>query len=99
VGLTWQIPTLRCVPTIPRRELRNNVTDVLRRAERGERFTITVNGRAVAELGPLGPGARTRGARTLDAVLADTPVDAGWAADLDDLRQADSGAADNPWCG
>ncbi|MBA3407377.1 MAG: type II toxin-antitoxin system prevent-host-death family antitoxin [Solirubrobacterales bacterium] len=30
--------------------MRNNVSDVLRRAERGERFTITVGGRPVAEL-------------------------------------------------
>jgi prevent-host-death family protein len=28
--------------TIPQRELRNNVSDVLRRAEQGERFTITI---------------------------------------------------------
>lgn len=39
--------------TIPQRELRNNAGTILRRAERGERFTITVGGRPVAELGPL----------------------------------------------
>ena len=38
--------------TIPQRELRNNVSEILRRAEEGERFTITVAGRPVAELGP-----------------------------------------------
>lgn len=40
------------MPTIPQKELRNSVADVLRRAEAGERFTITVAGRPVAELGP-----------------------------------------------
>ena len=40
------------MPTIPQKELRNNVGEVLRRAEAGERFTITVAGRPVAELGP-----------------------------------------------
>jgi prevent-host-death family protein len=40
------------VPTIPQKELRNNVGDVLRRAEAGELFTITVAGRPVAQLGP-----------------------------------------------
>ena len=40
------------MPTIPQKELRNNIGDVLRRAEAGERFTITVAGRPVAELGP-----------------------------------------------
>lgn len=38
--------------TIPQKELRNNVAEVLRRAEAGEEFTITVSGRPVAQLGP-----------------------------------------------
>lgn len=38
--------------TIPQKELRNNVAEVLRRAEAGEEFTITVAGRPVAHLGP-----------------------------------------------
>jgi prevent-host-death family protein len=40
------------VPVIPQKELRNNVAEVLRRAEAGEEFTITVAGRPVARLGP-----------------------------------------------
>ncbi|MDQ3874620.1 MAG: type II toxin-antitoxin system prevent-host-death family antitoxin [Actinomycetota bacterium] len=40
------------MPTIPQKELRNNVSDVLRRAESGEEFTVTVAGRPVAQLGP-----------------------------------------------
>jgi prevent-host-death family protein len=39
--------------TIPQKELRNQVGEVLRRAEAGEQFTITVSGRPVAELGPV----------------------------------------------
>jgi prevent-host-death family protein len=38
--------------TIPQKELRNKVGEVLRRAEAGERITITVAGRPVAQLGP-----------------------------------------------
>ena len=38
--------------TIPQKELRNNVGEVLRRAEAGEEFTITVAGSPVARLGP-----------------------------------------------
>ncbi len=38
---------------IPQKELRNNVGEVLRRAEAGEELTITVSGRPVAKLGPL----------------------------------------------
>lgn len=41
--------------TIPQKELRNNVGEVLRRAEAGEEFTVTVAGRAVARLGPTRP--------------------------------------------
>lgn len=44
--------TFGVVPVIPQKELRNNVADVLRRAEAGEDFTITVAGRPVAQLGP-----------------------------------------------
>jgi prevent-host-death family protein len=40
------------MPVIPQKELRNNVAEVLRRAEAGEEFTITVAGRPVAQLGP-----------------------------------------------
>jgi prevent-host-death family protein len=38
--------------TIPQKELRNHVSEVLRRAEAGEEITITVAGRPVAQLGP-----------------------------------------------
>lgn len=50
------------VVTIAQKELRNNVGEILRRAERGERFTITVSGRAVAELGPTRRRAWVNGA-------------------------------------
>jgi prevent-host-death family protein len=43
---------MRSVSTIPQKELRNNIAEVLRRAAAGELFTITVAGRPVAELGP-----------------------------------------------
>lgn len=38
---------------IPARDLRNDVSGVLRRVESGERLRVTVSGRAVAELVPL----------------------------------------------
>ncbi len=38
---------------IPVRELRNNVSQVLRRVEAGERLRVTVSGRPVAALVPL----------------------------------------------
>ena len=38
------------------RELRANLADLLRRAERGERIVVMSNGAPIAQLGPLGPG-------------------------------------------
>ena len=38
---------------VPARELRNDVSAVLRRVENGERLRVTVSGRPVAELVPL----------------------------------------------
>ena len=38
---------------IPARDLRNNVSAILRRVEAGERLRVTVSGRPVAEIAPL----------------------------------------------
>lgn len=67
------------MPVIPQKELRNQVGNVLRRAEAGEEFTITVSGRPVAELGPI----RTR-AWVAAAQLADL-----WTLPLDPTLDAD----------
>jgi len=83
--------------TIPQRELRNNVSDVLRRAEQGERFTITVAGRPVAELGP--PASVRRGASVGDLwrILEENPVDSEWFDDLMRMREEDRADARDPW--
>jgi prevent-host-death family protein len=77
--------------TIPQKELRNHVGEVLRRAEAGEQFTITVSGRPVAELGPV----RTR-RWVSSAGLADlwaTPPDPTLEQDLELL----GGQLTDPW--
>lgn len=84
------------MPVIAQRELRNNVSDVLRRAEGGERFTITVNGRPVAELGPARSG-HLAAPDELARILSDAPVDTGWAQELDRMRREDHAAASDPW--
>ena len=68
------------VATIPQKELRNNVGEVLRRAEAGEEFTITVAGRPVARLGPAAKR-RWVGGPPLKAVF-DTPAPETLAEDL-----------------
>lgn len=40
------------VESIPQKELRNQIGEVLRRVEAGESLTVTVAGRPVAELSP-----------------------------------------------
>jgi prevent-host-death family protein len=85
------------VATIPQGKLRNEIGAVLRRAEQGERFTVTVAGRPVAELGPL-PGARTLAApERLATILAETPPDPRFAEDLRRMRDEDREAARDPW--
>lgn len=43
------------IGTVGVRELRNQVAAVVRRAGRGERLLVTVDGRPVAQLGPIAP--------------------------------------------
>lgn len=79
--------------TIPQRDLRNNVSEVLRRAEAGERLTVTVNGRPVAELGPVATPRRLAPPEKLDEILAATPADGSWLASLMQMRREDAAAA------
>jgi prevent-host-death family protein len=77
--------------TIPQKELRNNVGEVLRRAENGERLTVTVSGRPVAELGPV--RARTWVPAADLADLWKLPVDPDLAQDLERFGTE----LDDPW--
>jgi prevent-host-death family protein len=83
--------------TIPQRELRNQAGTVLRRAEQGERFTITVDGRPVAELGPLAGARAPAPPESFAALIRETPVDVGFAADIQAMREEDDAVAVDPW--
>jgi prevent-host-death family protein len=81
--------------TIPQRELRNNISEVLRAAEAGETFTVTVRGRPVARLIPPGDVDKPRtdvDRATLRRILAG-PLDDALEADLD----AAEAPIDDPW--
>lgn len=67
--------------TIPQKELRNNIGEILRRAEAGEEITITVQGREVARLGPA-HRRRWVGGPALDGVWQ-TPAPQTLSADLE----------------
>jgi prevent-host-death family protein len=69
---------------IASRDLRNDTAGVLRRVEAGERVTVTVNGRPVAELVPVQRGGRSWIRRAdLVALLRDTQADPGLRDDLE----------------
>lgn len=55
---------------IPLRELKNHPSEVLRRVEAGERLTVTVSGRPVAELTPLARRERWVGVQCARSALA-----------------------------
>jgi len=75
------------------REMRQSASELVRRAEAGERLTVTVAGRPAAVLGPV----QDRVWRRWDelANLFRSPVDGDLAIDLD-LLDAESR---DPWAG
>lgn len=82
--------------TIPQRELRNNVGAVLREAEAGTVFTVTVRGRPVAQVGPAvaSTGPQTDVDRAAIRRILAMPIDGeAMAADLD----AAEAPLDDPW--
>lgn len=70
---------------IPQRELRNNVTSVLREVDAGERLRITVRGRPVAELVPVEPGADYITADDVRRIREDAPLDAAFLSEVESL--------------
>lgn len=77
--------------TIPQKELRNEVGEVLRRAEAGEEITITVSGRPVAQLGPVRARRWVPGGQL--AELWNAPLDPTLEKDLEMM----GGEMQDPW--
>lgn len=67
---------------VPARELRNDVSAVLRRVEAGERLRVTVSGRPVAELVPLPVRRRSMSWAAFERDLEGGRADPGLADDL-----------------
>jgi antitoxin (DNA-binding transcriptional repressor) of toxin-antitoxin stability system len=72
------------------RELRNSTSNVVAELEAGERLTLTVNRRPVADIlphvenrDPWVPSSELR------RIVREAPVDAGLLGDLDDVRGAE----------
>jgi prevent-host-death family protein len=72
--------------TIPQRELRNQIGRVLREVEAGERLRVTVDGRPVADLIPIGGLRRTFVPRDeIASLIRAAALDPNFARDLDAL--------------
>lgn len=82
---------------IAQRQLRNEASAILRRAEAGERFTVTVDGRPVAELSPLPSTARPVTLDALRRTLADVPADPEWLGEALAERERERENASEPW--
>lgn len=69
------------------RELRNDTSGLIRRANAGERIVITVNGRPAAELSPVRGGERQQWSPRAEVArrLRTGSADAGLRDDLDRL--------------
>ena len=81
--------------TIPQRELRNNIGAILRAAEAGETFVVTVRGRPAARLGPAHDASQPRvdvDRETIRRILA-LPLDDDLAAEFDAVEEP----LDDPW--
>lgn len=109
--MPWSIATaelrerynLVVVTVIPQRQLRNNNAEILDRVEAGERFVVTRNGIAVADVVPhtSQPGP-PRFPKTSD-LLARNRVSGATAPDREasmrDIRDADTFIDDDPFTG
>ncbi len=68
--------------TITVRQLRNEVSDIVRRAEGGEELTVTVNGRAAARIVPLISKPRSMPWSVFAAAMVGASADAGLTTEL-----------------
>ena len=73
---------------IPQRELRNHISKILQEVASGARLRVTVGGRPVAELVPVREGQRFVPRSSLERLLREAPLDAGFAEDVDAVTGA-----------
>lgn len=71
--------------TVASRELRNSTRSLLDRVEAGETLTITVDGRPMAVLGPVGRRRRWISSDEFASTVLVHQADPALADDLDDL--------------
>lgn len=67
---------------IPQRELRNDITRVLREVAEGRGVRVTVKGRPVADLIPVSQARRFVARADFEPILKESPLDQDFAKDV-----------------
>ncbi len=81
-GANGDTPSVDRMPNIPLEELIDDIDEILRRAEGGEEFTITVSDQPVAK---LGPARKYWVDGSVLEELAKFPVDPNYMRDIEDF--------------
>jgi antitoxin (DNA-binding transcriptional repressor) of toxin-antitoxin stability system len=77
---------MRRTTDITSRELHEDTSDALRRAESGEHLRVIVDRQPVAHLGPLDDSASWVDAEVMEARVRDAQADTALQRDLDELQ-------------
>lgn len=73
---------------IPQRELRNDISRILREIAGGKSLRVTVRGRPVADLVPVSAGRRFVPRIDVERLLREAPLDEGFQPDVDAVAGA-----------
>lgn len=73
---------------IPQRDLRNNISAVLREVEAGHAVRVTVRGRPVAELIPVSPRKEYLSPADVERIVRHSPLDPHFTADVESVAGA-----------
>ncbi|MFN2526986.1 MAG: type II toxin-antitoxin system Phd/YefM family antitoxin [Actinomycetota bacterium] len=68
---------------IPQRELRNDISRILKEVAQGKSLRVTVKGRPVADLVPVSEGRRFVPRADVERLLREAPLDEGFKRDVD----------------
>jgi prevent-host-death family protein len=84
--------------TIPLRELRNNVSEVLRQVdEEGVTIRVTVRGRPVADLAPVRRPRRWVSRADLERIIREAPLDPDFKRDVREWTGQTTDELRDPW--
>lgn len=78
----------RDIHEIPQRELRNDISRILKEVAEGKSLRVTVKGRPVADLIPVSEGRRFVPRAEVERLLREAPLDEAFKRDVDGVLGA-----------